>query len=82
MATLNVEIPDELDSALRAASARLQLPEMDLVRELLKRGLTQETSVPKAADRWLENWRGQLRGKEQALDGDERLSHLLSKHLR
>lgn len=34
------------------------------------------------SERWLDDWRGQLLGKEQAATEEPRLSHLLDKHLR
>jgi predicted transcriptional regulator len=82
MTTLTLEIPDELNAALRAISARRHLPEAEIVRELLEREIYKEQPISNVADSWLENWRGQLRGKEQAKAGDDRLSHLLNKHLR
>lgn len=34
-----------------------------------------------SAQRWVETWRGQLKGHEDAA-GDPRVQHLLAKHLR
>ena len=82
MTSLTVEIPDELNNLLRAISTRRHLPEADIVRELLERELRNEQVKSNLADRWLENWRGQLQGKENANVEDERLLHLLRKHLR
>lgn len=82
MTTLTVEIPQTLEDALRAASARRQMPESAVVRELLEQALMNEMKSSNDADLWVAQWRGQLRGKEQAAAGDGRLSHLLNKHLR
>lgn len=82
MTTLTVEIPKHLEAALRATSDRRQMPESAVVRELLEQALMNETKPPNGADLWLAQWRGQLRGKEQATTDDGRLSHLLNKHLR
>ena len=82
MTTITVEIPDELNHVLRSISTRRHLPEADIVLELLEREFRNEQARSTLADRWLENWRGQLQGKEQASSEDERLSYLLNKHLR
>ncbi|MCX7110095.1 MAG: hypothetical protein NTX45_08195 [Proteobacteria bacterium] len=82
MTTITVEIPDELNHVLRSISTRRHLPEADIVLELLEREFRNEQARSTLADRWLENWRGQLQGKEQASTEDERLSYLLNKHLR
>jgi plasmid stability protein len=82
MTTLTVEIPKKLEAALRATSARRQMPESDVVRELLEQALMNEMKPSNNAELWVAQWRGQLRGKEQAAADDGRLSHLLNKHLR
>ena len=82
MTTLTLEISEELNTALRAISARRHLPEAEIVRELLEREIHKEQPILNASDSWLENWRGQLQGKERANSDDDRLSHLLDKHLR
>ncbi|MEI7868303.1 MAG: hypothetical protein WCI11_10455 [Candidatus Methylumidiphilus sp.] len=82
MTTITVEIPDELNHVLRSISTRRHLPEADIVLELLEREFRNEQARSTLADRWLENWRGRLQGKEQASTEDERLSYLLNKHLR
>ena len=82
MSILTLEIPDELNHVLRSISTRRHLPEADIVLELLEREFRNEQAQSNLAVHWLENWRGQLQGKEQASTEDERLSYLLNKHLR
>ena len=82
MTTLTIEIPKELESALRATSARRHISESAVVRELLEQALMSEMKPSNDAELWVAQWRGRLRGKEQAAMDDGRLSHLLNKHLR
>ena len=82
MSTLTLEIPEELEAALRAASARRRVPPSTLVREALERALAAEMESPAAVDQWLPRWRGSLREPPEATNDDARLTHLLNKHLR
>ncbi|HYE37539.1 hypothetical protein [Methylocaldum sp.] len=81
MSTLTLEIPEELDAALRAASARRRVHPSTLVREVLEKALASEAEQPAAASQWLSRWRGSLRDMPEA-DDEARLAHLLKKHLR
>ena len=58
------------------------MPESAVLRELLEQALMHEVKQSNDAGLWVAQWRGRLRGKEQAATDDERLSHLLDKHLR
>jgi predicted transcriptional regulator len=82
MSTLTLEIPEKLDAALRAASARRRVPPSTLVREALERALALEAEPSTAADQWLSRWRGSLRETPEPSDDEARLAHLLKKHLR
>ncbi|MBI3523794.1 MAG: hypothetical protein HY066_04590 [Betaproteobacteria bacterium] len=82
MSTLTVEIPQTLEAALRATRVRRQMPESAVVCELLEQALKSEMIPSSDAALWVSQWRGELRGKEKAAIDEERLSHLLNKHLR
>lgn len=82
MNTLTIEIPDALESALHEVSSRRHLPEAVVAREILEQTLMPKPGPSNAVELWLSQWRGQLKANESAASGDERLSHLLNKHLR
>lgn len=82
MNTLTIEIPDALGSALHEVSSRRHLPESVVAREILEQTLMPRPKPSNAVELWLSQWRGQLKANEAAALGDERLSHLLNKHLR
>jgi predicted transcriptional regulator len=82
MSTLTLEIPEELEAALHAASARRRVPPSTLVREALERALASETESSATVDQWLSRWRGSLREPPESSDDEARLAHLLKKHLR
>jgi predicted transcriptional regulator len=82
MNTLTIEIPDALESALHEISARRHLPESVVAREILEQTLMPKPWSSSAVELWLSQWRGQLKINESATLGDDRLSHLLNKHLR
>jgi Arc/MetJ-type ribon-helix-helix transcriptional regulator len=82
MATITLKIPDEMNAALEALSARRHVSKSAVVRAALEETLARETETANAAAHWVETWRGRLRGKEEARADDDRLKHLLSKHLR
>jgi predicted transcriptional regulator len=82
MATLTLEIPDELDTALEALSARRHEPKAAVIQAALETVLARESAAEDPAARWLHHWRGSLCGRETAAPGDERARHLLDKHLR
>jgi Arc/MetJ-type ribon-helix-helix transcriptional regulator len=76
MATITLKIPDELNAALEAVSARRRVSKSAVVRAAL------EEVLAGAAARWAGEWRGQLRGRETPAQANDRLAHLLEKHLR
>ena len=81
MSTLTLEIPDELDAALRIESARRQLSPAVLVREALEHLLVREEEQPTAASQWLSRWRGSLCDTAEVAADEVRVTDLLKKHL-
>jgi hypothetical protein len=61
-----------------------------VVREALEQSLGRQAEQAGAAARWVTQWRGRLlasppaagRGKTKAAGPDDRLAHILAKHLR
>lgn len=82
MATLTLEIPDELNAALDILSTRRHQPKAVLVRALLESTVAHAVGPASPADHWLDHWRGSLQGQQTPAPGDDRAQHLLSKHLR
>jgi predicted transcriptional regulator len=82
MATITLKIPDELNAALEAISARRRVSKSAVVRAALEEALAREETLAGAAARWVGEWRGQLRGRETPAQANDRLAHLLEKHLR
>jgi len=82
MATLTLKIPDALDAALEAASTRRHISKSAVIRAALEEALAQEEKAADAAAVWVATWRGCLSGPEEASPDDERLRHILNKHLR
>ncbi|MEI8323754.1 MAG: ribbon-helix-helix protein, CopG family [Betaproteobacteria bacterium] len=82
MNTLTLKIPEALDAALQVASARRHMSKSAVVREALETVLADELKQTGPAANWVSRWRGALRGKESAKPADERVAHILSKHLR
>lgn len=82
MRTLTIKIPDELDAALRAASARRQIRKSELVRRSLQAALDAELQDNGAADRWVARWRGSLIPETRRVSDSARLQHLLGKHVK
>jgi hypothetical protein len=80
MTTLTLNISDELLEALLLASRERSLPETTVAVEVLEGALLKETPRGNAG-RWVETWRGRLKGQEATL-ADPRVQHLLAKHLR
>lgn len=81
MTTLTLNISEELLAALHMAGRERRLPEAEVAVELLEGALLTEAPTSKS-DRWVEAWRGRLKGKESTTDADPRVLHLLAKHLR
>ena len=82
MNTLTLKIPESLDAALQMASARRQMSKSAVVREALEKVLADELKQGTPAANWVDRWRGALSGKEANSTGDQRVAHILSKHLR
>jgi predicted transcriptional regulator len=82
MATITLKIPDELNAALEALSARRHVSKSAVVRAALEEALARETEAANAAAHWVQTWRGCLHGKEEPRADNDRLAHLLGKHLR
>jgi len=89
MNVLTLKIPEELDAALQAASRARGLSKSAVVREALEQSLGRQTDQAGTAERWVAQWRGRLSAspptgerKGKAKPQDERLAHILAKHLR
>jgi predicted transcriptional regulator len=89
MNVLTLKIPEELDAALQAASRTRGLSKSAVVREALEQSLCRQADRDGTAERWVAQWRGRLsvapapaRGKSKAKPQDERLAHILARHLR
>ena len=89
MNVLTLKIPEELDAALQAASRKRGLSKSAVVREALEQSLGRQADQAGTAERWVAQWRGHLstlpptgQGKGNAKPQDERLAHILAKHLR
>ncbi|MEI6415774.1 MAG: hypothetical protein WCP34_16155 [Pseudomonadota bacterium] len=83
MSLLTLEIPDELDTALREVSVRRRVHQSVLVREVLEKALVPESQLPNNAERWVSRWRGSLRDTTEADSNNEtRLADVLKKHMR
>lgn len=91
MNVLTLKIPEALDAALQVASRERGMSKSAVVREALEQSLSRRADQAGAAERWTTQWRGRLsapsttaasakRGKTKPQD--ERLAHLLDKHLR
>lgn len=53
-----------------------------VVREALENVQSDEQKPPLPAEKWVGRWRGALSGKVSVKPADERVAHILSKHLR
>lgn len=82
MNTLTLKIPQALDDALQRASARRQMSKSAVVREALEKTLAKELDQGGPAAAWVKQWRGVLGAVNAAPPDDERLAHILDKHLR
>jgi len=90
MNVLTLKIPEALDAALQAASRARGLSKSAVVREALEQSLGRQADQAGTAERWVAQWRGRLaaapqpagpgKGKEEPQD--ERVAHILGKHLR
>jgi predicted transcriptional regulator len=88
MNVLTLKIPEDLDAALLAASRARGLSKSAVVREALEQSLGRQVEQAGAAERWVAQWRGRLSAskpaarKAQPAPTDERLVHLMAKHVR
>jgi predicted transcriptional regulator len=82
MNTLTLKIPEALDAALQAASAKRQVSKSAVVREALEKALADELCQAGSAATWLARWRGSLRKPAAGKRPDERVADILSKHAR
>ncbi|MGQ0594387.1 MAG: hypothetical protein ACT4QB_17590 [Gammaproteobacteria bacterium] len=77
-----MKIPDALDAALEAASTRRHISKSAAVCAALEQALAQEENAADATAVWVATWRGCLSEPEEAGPDDERLRHILNRHLR
>ncbi len=91
MNVLTLKIPEALDAALQAASHARGLSKSAVVREAIEQSLGRQADAAGAAERWLAQWRGRLADpapnrkaakSTKAKAPDQRLAHILAKHLR
>lgn len=81
MNTLTLKIPQSLDDALQLASARRQMSKSAVVREALEKTLATELTQVSPAAAWVNKWRGKMVSAAPDKQGDDRLAHLMQKHL-
>ena len=90
MNVLTLKIPDDLDAALQAASRERGVSKSAMVRQALEQSLNRQAEQAGAAGRWVAQWRGRLSATPAARKGrgakaaapEDRLAHLLAKHVR
>lgn len=80
MTTLTLNISEKLLEALNLAGRERSLPEAAVAVEVLEGALLKDAPGT-SASRWVETWRGRLKGQDASPD-DLRAQHLLAKHLR
>jgi predicted transcriptional regulator len=56
--TLTLKIPEELDAALKTASAQRGMSKSAVVREAIEQALGRQLESAATAERWLGQWRG------------------------
>lgn len=85
MNTLTLKIPQSLNDALQLASARRQMSKSAVVREALEKTLEADLHQASASVQWVKKWSGAIRNDQGAstadTPGDDRLAHLLKKHV-
>ena len=82
MNTLTLKIPQSLNDALQLASARRQMSNSALGREALEKTLSDELKQTGPAAAWVNKWRGAIDSPRLVKAGDDRLAHILDKHMR
>ena len=85
MNTLTLKIPQSLDDALRAASAKRHMSKSAVVRDALEKTLARELQQTTLAATWVDRWRGIVPSSnlpKSAKPEDDRVAHILAKHLR
>ncbi len=84
MHVLTLKLPERLHLALQEASRKRGLSKSALAREALEKSLLAEDLAAGAAARWVARWQGGLKlpSQAEAEPTDDRMSHLLAKHLR
>ena len=82
MNTLTLKIPQSLDDALQAASAKRHMSKSAIVRDALEKTLAEELTQTGPAAGWTDRWRGIMTSAKLTKSGDERVAHILAKHMR
>jgi predicted transcriptional regulator len=84
MNILTLKVPEGMDAALSAASRARGVSKSALVREAIEQALGRHAEQAGTAARWVAQWRGSLSASENGKSPpkDDRLAHLLGKHLR
>lgn len=82
MNVITLKLPDNLNAALVEVSRKRGLSKSAVVREALEQALLAEGVAGGSAQRWVARWQGQLKLPAATDSTDDRLSHLLAKHVR
>ena len=81
MNTLTLKIPQSLDDALQAASAKRHMSKSAVVRDALEKSLADELEQTSPAAGWVNRWRGVMISSNSVKVKDDRVAHILAKHL-
>ncbi len=82
MNTLTLKIPQSLDDALQAASSKRHMSKSAIVRDALEKTLAEELQQTGPAAVWVDRWRGVMTSSKSTKANDERVAHILAKHMR
>ena len=82
MNVITLKLPDDLHAALNEVSRQRGLSKSAVVREALEKSLLAHGASAGAAERWVARWQGKLKLPAAARAVDDRLAHLLAKHVR
>lgn len=77
MPTLTLEISEELLAALQLASRERGMTSEEVAVEILESALLLTADPSDMAKRWVEKWRGRLKGREDVTGADPRVQYLL-----